>query len=225
MEKYLIGKGSNLALAIICSKMLVPVKLPVAMAVTPYVQRCGAPRVDGWMVRDPTRVCPACPWLPGRAATACVRPMQGRRSMPSSAVEGHMPPLGVRECSTMCRGHLTPLDGSADAPRAPRSAGGHNRRRLACRHHCLTDDPLPPLILFVAAAGSSNRLPSGRPRPTHRPVARAGLAGLASMCTLSACVTGAPNPNSAGVRLKTNSNRVSAPCGWGLAMLYPLAAV
>lgn len=39
VEKYLIGKGSNLALAVICSKMLVPVKLPVAMAVTPYVQR------------------------------------------------------------------------------------------------------------------------------------------------------------------------------------------
>ncbi|PNH12406.1 hypothetical protein TSOC_000633 [Tetrabaena socialis] len=39
VERFLIGKGSNLALAIICSKMLIPVKVPVAMALTPYVQR------------------------------------------------------------------------------------------------------------------------------------------------------------------------------------------
>uniref|UniRef100_A0A7S0URE8 DUF1279 domain-containing protein n=1 Tax=Polytomella parva TaxID=51329 RepID=A0A7S0URE8_9CHLO len=38
-EKYLLGKGSSIALAIICSKMLVPLKLPAALALTPYVQR------------------------------------------------------------------------------------------------------------------------------------------------------------------------------------------
>ncbi|KXZ44100.1 hypothetical protein GPECTOR_74g714 [Gonium pectorale] len=39
VERFLIGKGSNLALAIVCSKMLIPVKVPAAMALTPYVQR------------------------------------------------------------------------------------------------------------------------------------------------------------------------------------------
>ncbi|KAG2495633.1 hypothetical protein HYH03_006233 [Edaphochlamys debaryana] len=39
MDRFLIGKGSNLALAILCSKMLIPVKVPAAMALTPYVQR------------------------------------------------------------------------------------------------------------------------------------------------------------------------------------------
>ncbi|KAG2448982.1 hypothetical protein HYH02_005736 [Chlamydomonas schloesseri] len=39
VERFLIGKGSNLALAILCSKMLIPVKVPAAMALTPYVQR------------------------------------------------------------------------------------------------------------------------------------------------------------------------------------------
>lgn len=39
VERFLIGKGSNLALAILCSKMLIPIKVPAAMALTPYVQR------------------------------------------------------------------------------------------------------------------------------------------------------------------------------------------
>lgn len=39
MERMLLSKGSNLAVAFICSKILVPVKLPVALALTPYVQR------------------------------------------------------------------------------------------------------------------------------------------------------------------------------------------
>ncbi|GIL43934.1 hypothetical protein Vafri_1519 [Volvox africanus] len=39
VERVLVGKGSNLALAFLCSKMLIPVKVPAAIALTPYVQR------------------------------------------------------------------------------------------------------------------------------------------------------------------------------------------
>ncbi len=55
MERFLIGKGSNLALAILCSKMLIPIKVPAAMALTPYVQRCaGGEGANAW-VWPPTR--------------------------------------------------------------------------------------------------------------------------------------------------------------------------
>lgn len=40
-QKFLLGSGSTLALAILCSKMTVPIKLPVAVALTPYVHRWG----------------------------------------------------------------------------------------------------------------------------------------------------------------------------------------
>ena len=39
VESVLIGKGSNLALAMLCSKFFVPLKLPAAVALTPYVHR------------------------------------------------------------------------------------------------------------------------------------------------------------------------------------------
>ena len=39
IETVLIGKGSNLALAMLCSKLFVPIKLPAALALTPYVHR------------------------------------------------------------------------------------------------------------------------------------------------------------------------------------------
>lgn len=39
-EKMVTGKGSSVALAILCGKALVPIKIPVAAAVTPYVHRC-----------------------------------------------------------------------------------------------------------------------------------------------------------------------------------------
>ncbi len=39
LESMLIGKGSSLALAILCGKAMVPIKIPVALAVTPYVHR------------------------------------------------------------------------------------------------------------------------------------------------------------------------------------------
>mmetsp|Transcript_26513 Transcript_26513/g.67435 ORF Transcript_26513/g.67435 Transcript_26513/m.67435 type:complete len:145 (-) Transcript_26513:367-801(-) len=38
-EKMVTGKGSSLALAMLCSKAMVPIKLPVAVAITPYVHR------------------------------------------------------------------------------------------------------------------------------------------------------------------------------------------
>lgn len=39
LQKVLLGPGSHLALAIICSKAMIPIKLPVAVALTPYVYR------------------------------------------------------------------------------------------------------------------------------------------------------------------------------------------
>jgi hypothetical protein len=39
VENLLLGKGSHLALAIFCSKAFVPIKLPLAAALTPYVHR------------------------------------------------------------------------------------------------------------------------------------------------------------------------------------------
>eukprot|EP00983_Pelagomonas_calceolata_P034271 1073838-Pelagomonas_calceolata.AAC.1 len=39
LEKVFTGKGSSLALAFVCSKAMVPIKLPVAAAITPYVHR------------------------------------------------------------------------------------------------------------------------------------------------------------------------------------------
>lgn len=39
MQKVLLGPGSHLALAILCSKAMIPLKLPVAVALTPYVYR------------------------------------------------------------------------------------------------------------------------------------------------------------------------------------------
>jgi hypothetical protein len=39
MQRLLVEKGSNLALAMLCSKMFIPIKIPVAVALTPYVQR------------------------------------------------------------------------------------------------------------------------------------------------------------------------------------------
>lgn len=40
MSKLLLGPGSHLALAILCSKACIPLKLPIAAALTPYVYRC-----------------------------------------------------------------------------------------------------------------------------------------------------------------------------------------
>lgn len=39
LEKLLLGPGSHLALAMLCSKMCIPLKLPVAAGLTPYVYR------------------------------------------------------------------------------------------------------------------------------------------------------------------------------------------
>lgn len=39
LQKLLLGPGSHLLLAVMCSKALIPLKLPVAVALTPYVHR------------------------------------------------------------------------------------------------------------------------------------------------------------------------------------------
>ena len=39
IQKALLGPGSHLALAILCSKVMIPIKLPIALAITPYVYR------------------------------------------------------------------------------------------------------------------------------------------------------------------------------------------
>lgn len=39
IERMISGKGSSIALAMLCSKAMVPIKLPVAVALTPYVHR------------------------------------------------------------------------------------------------------------------------------------------------------------------------------------------
>ena len=39
MERIFTGRGSSLALALLCSKAFIPIKLPVALAITPYVYR------------------------------------------------------------------------------------------------------------------------------------------------------------------------------------------
>jgi hypothetical protein len=39
LQKLLLGPGSHIALAILCSKAMIPLKLPVALALTPYVHR------------------------------------------------------------------------------------------------------------------------------------------------------------------------------------------
>ncbi|KAG1662770.1 hypothetical protein FOA52_006796 [Chlamydomonas sp. UWO 241] len=49
METVLLGKGSNFALAILASKMLVPLKLPLAITLTPYVQRWQERLMRGWI--------------------------------------------------------------------------------------------------------------------------------------------------------------------------------
>jgi hypothetical protein len=41
LQKLLLGPGSHLVLAIVCSKAMIPLKLPVAVALTPYVHRRG----------------------------------------------------------------------------------------------------------------------------------------------------------------------------------------
>ncbi|GBF99259.1 hypothetical protein Rsub_11784 [Raphidocelis subcapitata] len=38
-QKLLLGPGSHVLLAVMCSKAMIPVKLPVAVALTPYVHR------------------------------------------------------------------------------------------------------------------------------------------------------------------------------------------
>jgi hypothetical protein len=39
LQGALAGPGSHLALAVLCSKAMIPIKLPVAVALTPYVAR------------------------------------------------------------------------------------------------------------------------------------------------------------------------------------------
>jgi hypothetical protein len=39
LQKLLLGPGSHIVLAIMCSKACIPIKLPVALALTPYVHR------------------------------------------------------------------------------------------------------------------------------------------------------------------------------------------
>jgi hypothetical protein len=39
LQSALAGPGSHLALAVLCSKAMIPIKLPVAVALTPYVAR------------------------------------------------------------------------------------------------------------------------------------------------------------------------------------------
>jgi hypothetical protein len=41
LQKLLLGPGSHLALAVLCSKAMIPIKLPIAVAITPYVYRWG----------------------------------------------------------------------------------------------------------------------------------------------------------------------------------------
>jgi hypothetical protein len=42
LQGALAGPGSHLALAVLCSKAMIPIKLPVAVALTPYVARLEA---------------------------------------------------------------------------------------------------------------------------------------------------------------------------------------
>lgn len=42
LQSALAGPGSHLALAVLCSKAMIPIKLPVAVALTPYVARLEA---------------------------------------------------------------------------------------------------------------------------------------------------------------------------------------
>eukprot|EP00195_Chlamydomonas_chlamydogama_P016982 CAMPEP_0202894190 /NCGR_PEP_ID=MMETSP1392-20130828/3635_1 /ASSEMBLY_ACC=CAM_ASM_000868 /TAXON_ID=225041 /ORGANISM="Chlamydomonas chlamydogama, Strain SAG 11-48b" /LENGTH=126 /DNA_ID=CAMNT_0049578797 /DNA_START=11 /DNA_END=391 /DNA_ORIENTATION=- len=51
MESLLTGKGSHLALAILCSKVCVPIKVPVAVAMTPYVHRLKEQFFKGWAMK------------------------------------------------------------------------------------------------------------------------------------------------------------------------------
>ncbi|GAX85050.1 hypothetical protein CEUSTIGMA_g12470.t1 [Chlamydomonas eustigma] len=53
MESMLIGKGSNLALAMICSKACVPIKIPIAVGITPYVHRWKEQMFRGWALKSP----------------------------------------------------------------------------------------------------------------------------------------------------------------------------
>jgi hypothetical protein len=39
LQKLLLGPGSHIVLAVMCSKACIPIKLPVALALTPYVHR------------------------------------------------------------------------------------------------------------------------------------------------------------------------------------------
>lgn len=55
-ERVFAGKGSSLALAFLCSKAMVPIKLPVAAAITPYVHRCGLAERGSCQARS------ACSW-------------------------------------------------------------------------------------------------------------------------------------------------------------------
>lgn len=41
LERAVAGPGSTLALAFICNKALMPVRLPITVALTPAVARCG----------------------------------------------------------------------------------------------------------------------------------------------------------------------------------------
>jgi len=64
------GKGSSLALAFVCSKAMVPIKLPVAAAITPYVHRYAIALLQN-------ADCPCC-WLVQvqrySSSFVCVRP-------------------------------------------------------------------------------------------------------------------------------------------------------
>ncbi len=42
LSKALLGPGSHLALAILCSKVMIPIKVPAAAVLTPYIYRCAA---------------------------------------------------------------------------------------------------------------------------------------------------------------------------------------
>ncbi|KAI8472985.1 MAG: hypothetical protein J3K34DRAFT_412492 [Monoraphidium minutum] len=48
LQKLLLGPGSHIVLAVMCSKACIPLKLPVAVALTPYVHRLEVKLLQRW---------------------------------------------------------------------------------------------------------------------------------------------------------------------------------
>lgn len=89
MSKLLVGSGSHLALAIVCSKACIPLKVPLAAALTPYVYRCTM-RPHGYTGLSA-----------GDAATAWGRRLPGW-TLVHNAVSCLCTPVCLALCRTLC---------------------------------------------------------------------------------------------------------------------------